>query len=623
MTKGTARTLIAACAMTWRADRRAFAARLMVAVLTGLAPVAAAWVFRAILDAVVTGRGHALVVPLVLLFGLAGAISTVLPNASQYLSAQSSRSLQRHATAELFTALSRFAGLRRLEDPQFQDQLRLAQQAGSSGPGQIVAGGIAIVQSALTLGGFLVTLAVLSPVMALVMILATGPAIYVEHGLAHRQVAMIRGVSHGQRRQFFYANLLTSLPAAKEIRLFGLAGFFRGRMLDELREIQRAGQRVDRRVLAVSTALAAASAVVACGGLWWAALAAAAGRLTVGDLSVFVAALASVASTLTVIITSGAMTYQALLMFGSYLEVLAGEPDLPVRADPVPAQALRRGIEMDDVWFRYGPDDPWILRGVSCFIPHGQAVALVGHNGAGKSTLVKLLCRFYDPDRGRILWDGIDLRDLDLAGFRDRIGVVFQDYMAYELTAAENIAVGDLSAVGDPRTIGNLGVAGQSQCLRVAAERAGIHDTLAALPKGYQTMLSRSYFDLADKNDPKTGVLLSGGQWQRVALARVFLRGSRDLVILDEPSSGLDAEAEHEIHVGLAQDRRGRATVLISHRLNTVRDADHIVVLSDGVISEQGDHAALMASSGIYARLFSLQAKGYVPEPATTGSSSD
>jgi ATP-binding cassette subfamily B protein len=188
---------------------------------------------------------------------------------------------------------------------------------------------------------------------------------------------------------------------------------------------------------------------------------------------------------------------------------------------------------------------------------------------------------------------------------------VFQDYMTYDLTAAENIEVGDLNQ------------AGHDDALHAAAERAGIHAALAALPRGYQTMLTRSYFDLADKENPQTGVLLSGGQWQRVALARAFLRGERDLMILDEPSSGLDPEAEHEIHASLAGDRGGRATVLISHRLNTIRDADHIVVLSNGVISEQGNHDALLARPGIYARLFALQAKGYAAEPTAVGSAHD
>jgi ATP-binding cassette, subfamily B, bacterial len=251
------------------------------------------------------------------------------------------------------------------------------------------------------------------------------------------------------------------------------------------------------------------------------------------------------------------------------------------------------------VWFRYGPDRPWVLHGVSFFVPSGQTMALVGRNGAGKSTLVKLLCRFYDPDRGRIRWDGVDLCDLDLAGLRDRISTVFQDYMSYELTARENIAVGELS------------LSRRDEAVTDAARQAGLHQVLATLPKGYDTLLTRSYFDLADKADPQTGVFLSGGQWQRIALARALLRGGRDLMILDEPSSGLDAEAEHEIHTRLRAQRGGYTTVLISHRLNAIRDADRILVLVDGVLAEQGSHAALMAQGGTYARLFSLQARGF------------
>ena len=589
--------LAAAFALAWRAHRGAFAGLVLIAVVTGLAPIAAAWLLRTILDDLASG--HSGMVPLVLALGLAGALTSVLPGVNQYLTAQSGRAVQRHAVTGLFAAVGRLAGLRSLEDPEFQDRLRFAQQAGSSGPGQVLSGSIAIVQSAITLAGFLVTLAVLNPVMAVVVTAAAIPAIFLERGTARRQAALLRGITHAQRRQFFYADLLSSLPAAKEIRLFGLSRFFRDRMLGELGDVQTASMRTDRRVLAVSAGLAVLGAGVAAAGMLWAVLAATAGRLTIGDLSMLVAALGSVTVALTVIINSVGHSYQALLMFRSYREVLATAQDLPVPAGPAPVPALRRGIELEDVWFRYGPDEPWVLRGVTCFFPHGQATAVVGHNGAGKSTLVKLLCRFYDPERGRILWDGTDLRDVDPAELRNRISAVFQDYMTYELSAADNIGVG------------NLGLAGQDSAVHAAAEQADIHDVLAGLPKGYQTLLTQTYFDLADKENPQTGVLISGGQWQRVALARAFMRGGRDLIILDESSAGLDAEAEAEIHARLTASRHGYTTVLISHRLNTVRDADHIIVLSGGVIIEQGDHDTLMACPGTYARLFSLQARGY------------
>jgi ATP-binding cassette subfamily B protein len=262
----------------------------------------------------------------------------------------------------------------------------------------------------------------------------------------------------------------------------------------------------------------------------------------------------------------------------------------PIRSTP----PLRQGIELRDVWFRYSPRHPWALRGVNITIPFGRSVALVGLNGAGKSTLVKLLCRFYDPTRGAVLWDGVDVRSLRVDELRGRISAIFQDFMCYDLTATQNISI-------PPRDLSQI---------RDAARRAGIDDKLAGLPRGYDTMLTRSFFQDAETADD--GVVLSGGEWQRVALARAFARGAPDLLIMDEPSSGLDPAAEYEIQQAARHHRGRRTSLLISHRLNTLRDADTIAVLADGVIVEQGDHAALLAAAGSYASLFTKQSAGYV-----------
>jgi ATP-binding cassette subfamily B protein len=297
-----------------------------------------------------------------------------------------------------------------------------------------------------------------------------------------------------------------------------------------------------------------------------------------------------------------AVAHQHLMLFGHYLEVTTRAPDLPVPQAPLPAGPLTRGVELRDVWFRYSPQHDWVLRGVNLTLPAGGTVALVGDNGAGKSTIVKLLCRFYDPERGSVLWDGTDIRELSPEELRVRLSGIFQDFMRYDLPAGENIGLGDVRHVDDTARI------------RDAAARAGIDETLAALPRGYDTMLSRTFTEDGAADDD--GVELSGGQWQRVGLARGLLRRDADLLILDEPSSGLDPEAEHEVHRLLLEHREGRTALLVSHRLNAVRGADLIVVLRGGEVVEQGDHDELMRAGGRYATLFRRQAEGYTDTAA-------
>jgi ATP-binding cassette subfamily B protein len=591
----------------WLAGWAALTGAMLIPLTVGGLPVAAAWLMRSVLDTLAYGSRHADLTGIVVALAAIGGAQLILPYAAQYLSAQSGRATQRRSSAELFTAVGSLEGLRRLEDPRYRDNLFMAQQVSATGPGQVIASLAGMAQAVVTLGGFVATLVLLSPLMAAIVVAAAIPAIVVQLRLARQRATIMRGMSHAERRQAFYADLLSDHAAATEIRLFRLAPFFLRRMLAELAAVQRAGQRADRRTLAGYSLLGGLSAAIAGAGLWWAIAEAAKGRLTIGDVTVFVAALAAVMSSLSTILSEAAMAYQTVLLFRCYQDVVTEEPDLPAPACPRSAGPLRHGIEIEGVSFRYGADQPWILQGLSLFIPSGQTVALVGLNGAGKSTLIKLLCRFYDPEIGRIRWDGTDLRDLDVASLRERISVVFQDFMRYELSAGENVAVGALEH------------ADQQGALQEAAARAGIDGVISALPDGYRTLLTCNYFDLADKEDPRTGVLLSGGQWQRLALARGFLRGGRDLMILDEPSSGLDAQAEHEIHQQLRTHSGGGTAIMISHRLSLARNADRIVVLAGGQIAEQGSHEELMAESGTYARLFSLQARGFtdggIPAP--------
>ncbi|GAB2845097.1 ABC transporter ATP-binding protein [Actinoallomurus bryophytorum] len=584
-----------AVSLIWRAASANVAVFLLATVAAAAAPIATAWSTKLVIDRLTTPHGAVGGLALVLITTGLGAAA--LPVLVQYLRGQIGRSAGLTATEQLFTAAERQVGLRNFENPAFQDRLRLAQE-GVARIAEIVDGLGSTLGGVLALTGFIGSLLILSPPMTIVVLAAAIPALVSEMLLSRRRSAMEWSIEQFYRREFFYSQLLTGVAAATEIRLFGIGAFLRSRMMDERRSANAANRRMDLREVRTQGGLTVLSATVAGVGLWWAITAARRGALSIGDVSMFLAAVIGVQSALSTLTAAISGGQARLLAFTHYVAVVRAESDLPQARQGVPPR-LRQGIELRDVWFRYSDDHPWVLRGVSLTIPSGRAVALVGLNGAGKSTLVKLLCRMYDPTRGRILWDGVDLRDIPPALLRERISAVFQDHMNYDMTAEENIAIGDLTALGDPGR------------LQEAAGRAGIHDRLTTLPRGYATLLSRIFVVGTDKDDPVTGVVLSGGQWQRLALARAFVRNDRDLMILDEPSSGLDPEAEHEIHTRMREHRGGRTSLLISHRLSAVRDADHIAVLDGGRITEHGSHDALLAADGSYARLFRLQAAGY------------
>jgi ATP-binding cassette subfamily B protein len=576
--------------------------QLAIAVILGLLPAAVAWQTKFIIDGLAAGEAAPALLGWSVGLAAAGLATAGAPQVTAYLGGEQRRRLDRLMQDRLYTAVNSFQGLSRFEDPRFLDTLRMASQASGGALVPVTTGLLDIGRAVITALSLMATLYVLSPAMTGIVLAAAVPALVAQMLLSKRRVNMMVSMSPAVRRQIFYGRLITDLQAVKEIRLFGLGDFFKTRMLAELRDVQDGERRIDRRVLRVQFLLAALSAAVTGGGLIWAVRTAAHGGLSPGDVTAFVAAVAGVQTSLGGLVAGIASGYQALLMFDYYAEATSQPPDLPqapARDSGGAVVALRRGIELRDVWFRYDAAHSWVLQGVDLTIPYGQSVALVGLNGAGKSTLVKLLCRFYDPDRGVIYWDGVDIRDVAPAELRSRIGVLFQDFMAYDLTGAENIGLGDIDGISDRSRIER------------AARAADVHDAIAAMPRGYDTLLSRLFFKESDKDNPETGVMLSGGQWQRLALARTLMREGRDLLILDEPSSGLDAEAEHQIHQRLREHRHGRTSLLISHRLGAVRDADLIVVLAGGRIVEQGDHAELMSIGGAYARMFTLQATGY------------
>ncbi|MFC1403022.1 MULTISPECIES: ABC transporter ATP-binding protein [Streptacidiphilus] len=623
------RLLPKASAELARAAPVALAARVLAALAVGAAPVAVAWLTRQAIDRLTEHQVSAAEVPLIALclFGAAAATA-------QYLGVYADRELGRrtaqHALGRLFGAVVAPVGVAELEDPGFQDRLRLAQQAATGGNALLAQQFIGGAQSAVTFVGFLVALLPVSPLSAALVLASAVPAVVAQARLSERRVQVQSQVSPQLRRQVFYSSLMLDPRAAAEIRLFGLGPLFRGRMVSELTRSQQQERTVDRATLRVDSLLALLTGAVSAAALLVTAARVGQGREPVGDLVLLMAALAGVQGALAGLVSQIGGVGPALALYGHYDAVVGARP-VPGPA-PEPSTAggmpgpLHTGIQLRDVWFRYHSDQEWVLRGVTLSLPAEGSVALVGLNGAGKSTLVKLLCRLYDPQLGSITWDGVDLRELDPAALRRRIGVLFQDYTTYALTVAENIAVGEVSTLPGaerPDTDGGARV-------RAAAAAAGVDTLVAGLPDGYGTMLSRTFAATstaarrqerrggqpvahpgAGPDVGRTGVALSGGQWQRIALARALLRRDADLLILDEPSSGLDAEAEQQVHARLVELRARRTSLLISHRLSSVRQADRIVVLRGGRIIEQGDHDSLMRSGGAYAELFRTQAAGY------------
>jgi ATP-binding cassette, subfamily B, bacterial len=590
--------------LVWQTSPGLTAADLACRLARAFLPIATLYVGKLIIDEVVrvAGAGHApqglrewiasgLVDHLLVLLGLELALAIVSDILGRVVSLLDALLSERFSNTTSIRLMEHAAtlDLEDFEDAELQDRLDRARRQ-TMGRMTLMSQIFGQAQDVVTIASFATGLAVYAPWLIVLLVLALVPAFL---GEAHfnAQSYSLNYAWTPERRELDYVRQTgASVETAKEVKIFGLNAFLIGRYRELSERFYGANRTLAIRRASWGGALTAIGTLgyyVAYAFIAWRTLR---GDFTIGDLTFLSGSFRRLRNLLEgLLIGFSQVAGQALYLddLFSFFEI---EPEIVSPPDPRPfPMPIREGFTFKDVGFQYPGAERWAVRNLDFTLHAGEVLALVGENGAGKTTLVKLLARLYDPDEGRILLDGHDLREYDLAALRANIGVIFQDFVRYHLTAAENIAVGRIEARDDRARI------------EAAAHASLADEVIERLPAKYDQVIGKRF---------KSGVDLSGGEWQKVAIARAYMRDAQ-LLILDEPTAALDARSEFEVFQRFKELSEGKTAVLISHRFSSVRMADRILVLAEGRIEAQGTHHELLAAGGRYAELFELQAAGY------------
>jgi ATP-binding cassette, subfamily B, bacterial len=479
--------------------------------------------------------------------------------------------------------------LQHFEDSEFQDQLERARRQ-TSGRMMLIGQLLGQAQDIVTVASFVAGFIFFAPWLIVLLLLALVPAFIGEAHFNAQSYSLDFRRTPERRELDYVRQTAASVETAKEVKIFGLNGFLIDRYIRLATDFYAANRRLAVRRATwggLFTAIGTVGYYLAYAYIAWRTLA---GEFSVGDLTFLAGSFRRLRTLFEGLLTSFSTTAGQALYLNDLFSFFEVRPEILSPENPRPfPQPVRQGFVFEDVGFRYPDAERWAVRHLSFTLHAGEVLALVGENGAGKTTLVKLLTRLYDPDEGRILLDGHDLREYDLNALRGNMGVIFQDFVRYNLNASDNVAVGKISARDDHARIER------------AARRSQADEVIGKLPSGYLQMIGKRF---------KNGVELSGGEWQKIAIARAYMREAA-VLILDEPTAALDARSEFEVFKRFKELSDGKTAVLISHRFSSVRMADRILVLANGTVEAAGTHDELMAQTGRYSELFELQAAGY------------
>ncbi|MGB7375062.1 MAG: ABC transporter ATP-binding protein [Rivularia sp. (in: cyanobacteria)] len=582
--------------LVWTTNRTLTIILAILTLVAGLLPAAVAYIGKLIVDAVVATRSLTLQdnlntsLPLMYV-GFEAVAVALLAGSQRGLSIAQSllRVLLGQRVNVLIIEKALTLELSQFEDSEFYDKMTNARREASSRPLSLVNRTFGLVQNGLSLITYGALLINFSLWAVVVLILAAVPAFIAETRFAGQAFRLFRWRAPETRQQRYLETLVAREDFAKEVKLYQLGEMLLGRYRNLFHQLYGEDRDLTIRRGFWSYLLGLLSTATFYVAYAWIVVETVAGRISLGDMTMYLTVFRQGQTTFASALTSIGGMYEDNLYLSNLYEFL--EEEVPTRyGRATKGTNPQDGIRFENVSFTYPGSTKPALKDISLHLKPGEKLAIVGENGSGKTTLIKLLTRLYTPESGRILLDGLNLEEWNLDELRRRIGVIFQNFVRYQFTVGENIGVGDVEKLED------------ETAWEVAAEKGMAQPFIERLPDGFTTQLGRWF---------KSGQELSGGQWQKIALSRAFMRNSADILVLDEPTSAIDSQAEYEIFDRFRNLTKDKMVVLISHRFSTVRMADKIVVIEQGEVLETGTHEELLQANGRYATLFSLQAQGY------------